>query len=53
MSGFHGHEQLMRKLGKYKTGSSCLYVKNLADLDAGVLKQLIGSSVRHMRRSQS
>ncbi len=53
MGGFGRHEQLMRKLGKHKTGSSCLYVRKLADLDLDVLKQLITSSVRHMKQSQA
>jgi len=33
MSGFAGHEALMKKLGKHKTGKSCLYVKKLEDID--------------------
>lgn len=52
MGGFQRHEQLMRKLGRHKTGSSCLYIRKLADLDLGVLKQLITRSVRHMKPSQ-
>ncbi len=51
MGGFQRHHQLMRKLGKHKTGSSCLYVRKLADLDLAALKQLIGQSVRHLSQS--
>jgi hypothetical protein len=43
--GFDGHETLMRKLGKYKTGKSCLYIRTLADIDVGVLTALIETSV--------
>ena len=32
---------LLEKLGKFKKGGGCLYVKRLADLDQRVLKQLI------------
>lgn len=32
---------LLRKLGKYKKGKGCLYMKTLADIDLTVLKQLI------------
>jgi hypothetical protein len=35
----------LSKLGKYKTGKSCLYIKRLADIDRSVLKQLIEQSV--------
>lgn len=38
----------MSKLGKYKTGKSCLYVKNLEDIDMSILKRLIGKSVDHV-----
>ena len=51
MGGFPRHHELMRKLGKHKTGSSCLYVRKLADLDLRVLKQLILQSVRHLKES--
>lgn len=33
MSGFTESEALMKVLGKYKTGSSCLYIKKLSDID--------------------
>ena len=38
MSGFESYETLMSKLGKYKTGKSCLYIKKLEDVDTQVLK---------------
>ena len=49
MPGFSRFEGLMSKLGKYKTGKSCLYIKRLADVDEAVLERLIGESVRYMR----
>jgi hypothetical protein len=30
----------MKKLGKHKTGRSCLYINKLADVDGDVLRQL-------------
>jgi len=39
----------MSKLGKYRTGKSCLYIKQLADIDEAVLGRLIQESVRYMR----
>jgi len=51
MSGFRRYEDLMSRLGKYKTGKSCLYVKNLEDIDLDVLRELIAESVAFMRRT--
>jgi hypothetical protein len=42
--------KLMSRLGKYKTGKGCLYIKKLADVDRAVLKQLIEESVAEMRK---
>ncbi|HKJ19581.1 MAG TPA: DUF1801 domain-containing protein [Woeseiaceae bacterium] len=47
--GFTPFEALMNKLGKYKTGKSCLYIKRLSDVDEKILEQLIDRSVKHMR----
>lgn len=44
--GFHQHRDLLAKLGKFKTGVGCLYVKRLDDVDRAVLKQLIERSVK-------
>jgi len=49
MPGFSRFRDLMAKLGKYKTGKSCLYIKRLADVDETVLERLIGESVSYMR----
>jgi len=51
MAGFDRYPSLMKKLGKYKTGRSCLYVKRLADIDLDVLKKLVTESVRHMKKT--
>ena len=40
--------EFMERLGKYKTGKSCLYIKKLADVDPKVLKQLIAKSVKEV-----
>jgi hypothetical protein len=40
-------EGQLQKLGKYKTGKGCLYVKRLSDIDTGVLQQLIDASLKH------
>lgn len=53
MSGFNKHDELMSKLGKYKTGKSCLYISKLEDVDTAILKQLIKSSVQSMKKRYS
>ena len=50
MSGFDRYAELMTKLGKYKTGKSCLYLKKLSDADPKVLKELIKQSVKHVAK---
>ena len=47
-AGFARYDELMKKLGKYKTGKSCLYVKKVDDIDLAVLKELVELSVAHM-----
>jgi hypothetical protein len=49
VSGFTAHPDLMEKLGKFKTGKSCLYVKSLDDIDRSVLAELVQESVSLMR----
>ncbi|MDH3744520.1 MAG: DUF1801 domain-containing protein [Acidobacteriota bacterium] len=51
MSGFSRYQELMAKLGKHKTGSSCLYINRLEDVDSKILRRLIKESVAHLRRS--
>ncbi len=51
MPGFSKYESLLSRLGKYKTGKSCLYIKRLSDVNERVLEQLIGQSVKHMRQT--
>jgi hypothetical protein len=48
MSGFAAYDKLMKKLGKYKTGKSCLYINKIEDIDLSTLKQLIEQSVKHL-----
>ncbi len=50
MPGFTNFGALMKKLGKHKTGKSCLYIKTLDDVDTDVLSRLIKASVDEMRR---
>jgi hypothetical protein len=43
-------EQLLVKLGKHKMGKSCLYIRHLSDVDAGILARLVAGSVVEVKR---
>jgi hypothetical protein len=43
-------KSLLSKVGKHKRGKSCLYFKQLADLDKLVLERLVAGSVAEMKR---
>jgi hypothetical protein len=47
MGGFD--RELLKKLGKYKTGKGCLYINKLEDVDLKVLQELIGTSVKKVK----
>ncbi len=44
-SGFEGYEDLISRLGKHKTGRSCLHINKLVDVDLEVLEELVRLSV--------
>lgn len=50
MAGFGEYEDLMAKLGKHKTGKSCLYINRLNDIDMKVLETLVKASVKFMKQ---
>lgn len=50
MPGFARYESLLARLGKHRTGKSCLYVTKLDDIDPDVLEELVRESVDEMQR---
>jgi hypothetical protein len=50
MPGFAEHGDLMKQLGKHRTGKSCLYIKQLSDIHVPTLKKLIRASVKTMKQ---
>jgi hypothetical protein len=50
LNGAPGQDDLLARLGKHKTGMGCLYIKRLADIDTGVLEQLITSALERTRK---
>jgi hypothetical protein len=49
MGGFD--QELLKKLGKYKTGKGCLYINKLEDVDARILNKLITTLVKKAKAS--
>ena len=45
-----GQKALLDRLGKHKMGKSCLYFKQLADVDKSVLEQLVAGSVADVKQ---
>jgi hypothetical protein len=41
---------LLSRLGKHKMGKSCLYFRQLADLDKSTLEKLVAGSIADLRR---
>jgi len=39
----------LARLGKHKTGVSCLYIKRLSDVDVNVLEEMIQEAVKRLR----
>jgi hypothetical protein len=50
MPGYADFAELMTRLGKHKLGKSCLYVNKLADIDTGVLRELIRAGLDDLDR---
>lgn len=51
MPGVKNYGKLLEKFGKFKVSSgSCLYIKNIEDVDLKVLKKLISMSVKDMKK---
>ena len=47
MAGFDKYEELLKDLGKHKTGKSCLYIKRLSEINTDVLTELIKASYNY------
>ena len=48
LPGYEGKEVQLAKLGKHRTGKSCLYIKKLADVDQAVLEDLTAEALAWM-----
>ena len=41
----------LAKLGKYKTGKGCIYIKRLSDVDLEVLEELVADAYAHVKQA--
>ena len=51
MGGYHQDEDLLPKLGKFKTGKGCMYINKIEDIDLAVLKQLIERAAQRLMQA--
>ncbi len=48
-SDFEKEKAVMDRLGKYKTGKSCLFINRLEDIDVSVLKEFLEKSMKALK----
>jgi len=51
-SGFTKYNELLAKLGKHKTGKSCLHINKLEDVNLSVLEEMIEKSVDAVQKGK-
>lgn len=49
-TGLEAHEGLLERLGKFKRGKACIYVKKMADVDEESLKRLMRETIDFMQK---
>ena len=51
MPGYRDLSSILVRLGKHKTGKSCLYINKLADIDLNVLEEIILNGLAYMHKT--
>jgi len=51
MAGAERFKHLLPRLGKHRTGKSCLWVKRLSDIDLDVLEQIAATSLQYLKET--
>ncbi len=46
-SGWKGRNDLLARLGKYKSSKACLYIPRLSQVDMGVLREILVQSLEN------
>jgi hypothetical protein len=49
LSNAKAKEELLKKFGKHKVGGGCIYIQKLEDIDTGILKKMVDSSIKHLK----
>jgi hypothetical protein len=52
MGGLEQHAELLPKLGKYKTGTGCLYINRLSEVDVPTLRKLIAQTIKLAKQNK-
>ncbi|OFX89956.1 MAG: hypothetical protein A2W99_08665 [Bacteroidetes bacterium GWF2_33_16] len=52
-SGCSGQDDLLKKLGKFKMGKACIYIKKLSDINQDILKKLIRTTIEFLQSKHS
>ena len=50
MPGYANFDDILQRLGKHRTGKSCLYINKVADIDLDVLAELIRAGLKDLDR---
>jgi hypothetical protein len=50
---FEGCEDLMKELGNFSRGKSCLYIKRLSDVNIATLKKIVKASVQYVLKESA
>lgn len=53
MSGFEQFSDILSQLGKFTTGSSCLYIQSLSDINKNILTELLAQSILQTQSTHS
>ena len=49
-ANFEKRDELLQRLGKYKTGKGCIYVQKLEDIDTSILAKMVKASIKHKKK---
>lgn len=52
MGALQGNDDLLKKLGKHKTGKGCLYINSISGIDITVLTELIKISIAYTKAKE-
>jgi len=53
MGGLKKAEDQLPKLGKYKIGGGCLYIKSLSDINVTILKKVFATAFKEAQRKKA